>query len=101
MEVRVVFDINGPDGKECFRRFDDGQYQMGKPIVTRHPNLVRSVIIGKKGWGLWSKEWSEGIGEGSFQIDEILEEFKNRDINIPECFRLEFQKKIEKHMSKK
>lgn len=48
------------------------------------------VIEGKKGWGLWVKEWSEGIAEGTFTKFEILNEFKSKQINVPKPFMDDF-----------
>lgn len=71
-DFKVEYDKNGPDGKFCFKLFEDGKYKdqldSNKPIVikTRHPNIVYSVIKGKKSWGLWVKEWGMGIAECNF-----------------------------------
>jgi len=89
-EVNVEFDIKGYNGKECFERFDDGQYSKGGKIITKHPNIVKAVIIGKKGWGLWRNQWIEGIKEGSFTKYEIFQEFEKRKIEIPESLMKEF-----------
>jgi len=67
-------------------------YYKNREIVTRHPNIVRSVIIGKKSWGLWVKEWTNGIAEGSFTKQEILDEFK--EIDMPESLLIEFNNSI-------
>lgn len=53
-------------------------------------------MIGKKSWGLWVDQWSDGIVEGSFLIEEILEEFSSRNIEIPESFLLDFKNRIQK-----
>lgn len=92
--VDVDFDINGIEGKMTFRKYDNGQYQQGKQIITRHPNIVKGVIIGKKSWGLWVNEWSDGISEGLFTKWEILEEFSSRDITIPEPLLKDFENRI-------
>lgn len=98
VEVIVEFDINGPDGKLCFRNFEDGKYSKCDSIKTKHPNIVKSVIIGKKGWGLWRKEWSEGISEGLFRKQEILDEFKS--IEIPNSFLKELDDFVYKNINK-
>lgn len=92
----IHFDINGLDCKECFRLHEDGFYKGGKPIITRHPNILKSVLIGKKGWGLWVDQWSEGIVDWSFTKDEILNEFSIRGIEIPDSFLKEFNNLIDK-----
>lgn len=87
----VVFDVNGVSCKECFRLHEDGFYK-NKTITTKHPNILRSVMIGKKGWGLWLDEWTSGIVECSFTKEEIFETFVNNNIIIPESFIIEFDK---------
>ena len=60
---------------------------------------MRSVIIGKKSWGLWVSEWTDGIIEGSFTKREILDEFE--DIDIPENLLKEFNNRIRQKIMKK
>lgn len=91
---KIVFDPNGDDVKYCFRKFENGQYKEGVPIVTRHPNILKSVLIGKRGWGLFVNEWSLGIAEGSFLKREILEEFSSRKIDIPRSLFIDFENRI-------
>lgn len=74
--------------------FDNGYYKGNTPIITCHPNIVRSVIIGKKSWGLWLNEWSDGIAEGSFTKYEILDEFEKHGIKIPESLYKDFCNRI-------
>lgn len=80
----------------CFRLFEDGAYSKGKPIECCQPNILWHAIVGKKGWGLWRSQWSEGIGQRLFRKEEITEEFSVRNLEIPECFMVEFDKNIEK-----
>ena len=89
----VKFDKDGPDGKECFRLYEDGYYKE-REIVTRHPNILKSVLIGKKGWGLWVQEWTNGISDWSFTEDEIFDQFEN--IEIPKSFIIDFYNVLEK-----
>lgn len=95
-EVKVIFDVNGRDCKNCFNDYENGIYKFKETIVTRHPNILRSVITSKKGWGLWVKEWSSGISEGLFSKDDILNEFKNKNIELPESFLKELDDSIRK-----
>ena len=74
---------------------------MGKPIVTRHSNIVKSVLIGKKGWGLWVDQWTEGIVDWTFTREEILDEFNKLDIEIPESFLKDFDNTIERKKRKR
>lgn len=99
--VEVEFDVNGFEGKNTFRKYDNGQYQMGKPIITRHSNIVKSVIIGKKSWGLWVNQWSDGIVEGTFTKREIIQEFKDKNIKIPESLLIDFENRIYNKIKKK
>lgn len=93
--VNVEFDVNESEGKNTFRKFDNGQYSGGKPIVTRHPNIVKAVIVGKKSWGLWSNTWAEGVVDWSFTKEEILNEFSSKNIIIPEPLLKDFENKIQ------
>jgi len=92
-DTPIRFDINGDDCKFTFRKYDNGQFKNNSPI-TRHPNILRCVLIGKKGWGLWVKLWSQGIAEGTFTKYEILNEFRIREIEIPEPMIIEFENSI-------
>jgi hypothetical protein len=100
-KIEVFHDSNGPDGKMCFRMFEDGQFKKWDKITTRHPNVMKHVLMGKKGLGLWLKEWSMGISEGSFSRKEILQEFEDRKIFIPECFLKDFDNMILKETNKR
>ncbi len=82
--------------KHCFKLFEDGFYGKTKIIECYHPNVMKHVMMGKKGFSLWVREWSMGISEGSFRKQEILEEFEKRNIYIPNCFMLQFDNAIEK-----
>lgn len=93
--VNVDFDVNGSEGKFAFREYDNGRFKLISPI-SRHPNILRGVIIGKKGWGLWVNSWAEGIVEWTFTKEEILKEFSDRNIEIPESLMLEWDKLIDK-----
>ena len=99
--IDVEFDINGISGKECFRLFDDGKYNKGEKIITKHPNIVKGVITGKKGWGLWKSQWSEGIGDCLFTKEEILSQFFDIGIVIPDSLLKEFDDFILKHKIKR
>lgn len=99
-DVKVIFDINSEEGKFTFRKFDNGEFK-NKNIVSKHPNIVKSVIIGKKGWGLWVNIWSEGIADWCFTEEEILNEFKIRNIQIPESLLKDFRNRINKKKLKR
>jgi hypothetical protein len=90
----IEFDVNEIEGKNVFRKYDNGEYKNLSIIKTRHPNIVKGVLIGKKSWGLWVNEWSDGIVEGSFNKKEILEEFTNKDIKIPESLENDFHNRV-------
>ena len=99
-KVEVQFDPNGDDGKFSFRKFENGQIKLGD-LKSRHPNVLRSVIIGKKSWGLWLEQYSEGINEWSFTREEILNIFYKHNIKIPESFLKEFDNLIQKKRLKR
>ena len=99
--VKVEFDIQQTEGKFTFRKFDNGDFRNGNPIISRHPNIVKAVIVGKKAWGLWSDQWSDGIVEGTFTPKEILDIFEDEGILIPSSLLTEFYKRIVKKFSKK
>jgi len=98
--VEVDFDVNGSDGKYGFREYDNGRFKLKTPI-SRHPNILRGVIIGKKGWGLWVETWSQGIVDWSFTKEELLLEFEKRNIVIPEPLMIEWDKLIERKKNKR
>ncbi len=101
VDKEIEFDVNGPEVKNCFRKFENGQYGGGKPIITRHPNIMKSLLIGKRGWGLWRDQWSDGIVEHTFTREEILKEFSDKGIEIPESLLKEFDDFIKKKKQKK
>ena len=94
VQVNVEFDLNGNEGKLVFRQYDNGQYQQGKTISSRHPNIVKGVITGKKSWGLFLNQWTDGIAEGVFTKYEILDEFTQRGITIPEPLLNDFNNRL-------
>ena len=98
--VEVDFDVNGSDGKFGFREYDNGRFKLKTP-VSRHSNILRGVIIGKKGWGLWVEQWSQGIVDWSFTKEELLLEFEKRNIIIPEPLMIEWDKLIERKKIKR
>lgn len=99
--VDVSFNVNDIEGKNVFRKYDNGHYKNGVSIITRHPNIVKGVIIGKKSWGLWLNEWSDGIVEGSFTKNEILEDFNKYNIKIPDSLLNDFENRIIQKIRKK
>lgn len=101
-EIITRFDIDESDGKMCFMNFENGIYSkedIFKGIITCHPNILKGVIVGKKGWGLWKNEWSDGISECLFTLDEIIQEFTNHNIVIPKSLMIDFENTI--HRKKK
>lgn len=100
-KVNVEFDVNGEDGKMCFLNVDNGVYGRGDTIKTRHPNILKGVLVSKRGWGLWLDQWTGGINEWCFTKEEILNEFKIRNIEIPEPHLKEFENLTEKKRKKR
>jgi hypothetical protein len=95
--VDVSYNKNSEDGKFSFRMFENGEFK-NKTLISRHPNIFKGVIIGKKSWGLWVKEWSDGIVEGSFTKRELLQQFSDNNIKIPEPFLDDFDNVIHKKL---
>ncbi len=94
--VETEFDPSGEEGKFCFRQVENGDIKRNTTVKTRHPNIVKGVISGKKSWGLWVDQWSDGIVDWTFTKEEILEEFQTRNIQIPEPLLRDFENRIEK-----
>jgi hypothetical protein len=102
-DVKVKFDSKGDDGKITYKKFENGDFRGPKiiDISSRHSNIVRGVIIGKKSWGLWLDQWTDGIVDGSFRRKEILDEFEKLNIKIPEPFLIDFDNTIYNKIMKK
>ena len=103
-EVITQYDKNGQEGKFCFKGYDNGVYskeQISQGIKTKHPNILKGVIIGKKSWGLWKNEWSDGISEGSFSKREIVNQFTESGIKIPDSLMKDFDNTILKKILKR
>jgi hypothetical protein len=98
--VEVDFKIDGPDGKEGFRMYDDGQFKNKIPY-SRHPNILKTVIIGKKSWGLWVDQWTDGIIDWTFTKEEIFSEFDKKGIKVPESFEKDFDNTVERKKIKR
>lgn len=93
--VNVIYDPNEEDGKMSFRKFDNGDYK-DNIVNTRHPNIVYGVIKGKKSWGLFLNQWTDGIVDWSFTIDEIENTFSDYNIKIPDSLWKDFMNVLER-----
>ena len=98
--VEINFDITEGNGKFCFRKYDNGEYKHQIP-TTKHPNILQGVIIGKKSWGLFLQQWSDGIVDWTFTKEEILKQFTDYDIKIPEPLLKDFDNVIIKKKIKR
>ncbi len=92
--VKVEYKEEGSDCLFGFRQYDNGVFSTVDIIQSSHPNMLRGVIIGKKAWGLWCSEWSDGICEGLFTKEEILSQFEEKKIKIPESLMIELDNRI-------
>jgi hypothetical protein len=103
-DVKTSGNLTCQDGKFCFRKFDNGEYSKEEiyntGIPTRQPNVLKSIIVGKKSWGLHVKMWSEGISECLFTLDEIKENFIKFGLIIPESLLLDLENTIRKYKIK-
>lgn len=89
--IETKLNLKKPDAKYCFTAFNNGEYSLDTPIETKHPNVLKAVINGKKSWGLWSDEWGNGIAEYSFTENEILSIFQDDAIEIPDSLLSDFK----------
>lgn len=94
--IEVEFELDGDEGKYCFRKIENGEIKRNEVIKTRHPNIVFAVVTGKRSWGLWLDQWTDGIVDWTFTEEEILDEFHKRGIQIPKPLLLDFRNRIEK-----
>lgn len=98
-KVETIYHQKGKDSRLCFAKFNNGEYNsdiIQSGIRTKHPNILKGLIIGKKSWGLFVNEWSDGISEGLFTLNEIINEFKKHDIIIPKNLLNDFNNCIYK-----
>lgn len=77
-----------------YRLYETGKYKNQDVIECAEPDLLKKVITGKKGWGLWVDQWSDGIAEGTFTKAEILKQFADNNIEIPESLLKDFNYKV-------
>ena len=88
------------DARESFRMYNDGQFKFEIP-KSKHPNILKAVIVGKKSWGLWLDQWTDGIVDHCFTKEDILEEFSKKGIIIPESFLNDFNNTLERKRNKR
>jgi hypothetical protein len=100
VDVNVTFDINGSNGKFCFRLYDNGEQKLND-LKSKHSNIVQGVIVGKKSWGLFLNEWTDGIAEGSFSSKEIFQQFDDNNIKIPDSLYADFYNRLNKKLQSK
>lgn len=93
---KVTQDLKSDECKMCFRRYDNGDYRNIDVIYTRHPNVLKAIINAKKSLGLWIDQWSDGIVECNFTLDDILSEFGDKNIEIPLSILNDFKNRIDK-----
>ena len=96
--INVESNSNSPDSKFCFRKYENGHSDW---YITRHPNILYHVVRGKKSFGLWVKQWSEGIAECSFTKEDIIQEFTDKNIVIPKGLMKSFDDSIWKEKQKR
>jgi len=95
-KIEIEYDLNSSDGKIAFKEYENGLFKKTGIPKTCHTNVLYGVLMGKKGIGLWLKEWSLGISEWSFTKEEIINEFTIRGIEIPDSIMIEFDNLINK-----
>jgi hypothetical protein len=50
---------------------------------------------------LWCDQWGDGIAEGTFLKREIIEEFENKGIKIPDSLMKDFEDRIYRKIIKR
>ena len=92
-EVVIRPDMTGIDAKKGFKLYENGKL---KDMSSRHNNILQGVIIGKKAWGLWLQQYTDGISDFLFTKKEIFEEFEKLGIKVPEKLMIDFDNVLEK-----
>ncbi len=94
-DIKTTLNRNAHNAKLCFITFNNGEYSHKEMFITgiptKQPLLLKAAIMGKKGWGLWMQEWTDGVAEWNFTEEEILKQFSILDIIIPEVLYLDFK----------
>lgn len=62
-----IYDKNGADGKKAFFSIDNN----GKNILTKHPNLLTSLLLTKASVNFHIKMWAEGRTDGTLPLIEF------------------------------
>lgn len=86
VNIVINYDKKGEDALTVFKEYENGLYKI-KPIITKHPNLLKSLIGGKKAWGLQLNQWAEGVSQSLFSPKDILD---GVNIHIPTSFLGDF-----------
>lgn len=100
VDVNTVQKYDGYSAKEAFKRYDTGDFNEETP-ASRQSNILRSVIIAKKSFGLHVRMWSEGIADGDFTIQEILDVFNDHKIKMPNSLLTGFENEVLKRKTVK
>jgi len=95
-DVITAYDKLSFNAKLSFKLYENNEFNDANIITSTEPNILRHAILGKRSWGLWLNEWTDGINEGSFTKNEILSEFKRRNIMIPASLLMDFNNTLYK-----
>ena len=99
VNVEVLFDKSGEDAKNCFKKYENGFLK--DELKSKHSNVFRAVVIGKKAWGLYLKEWTDGITDLLFTKREFFEEFEKFEIKIPKSLLVDFENVLDRKFREK
>jgi hypothetical protein len=102
--ITIGFHPEADDARLNFRKFDNGQYAVNDichELYSRHPNIIRGVIIGKKSWGLHLNMWIDGVVEGTFRIQDFIDDFNQHGIKVPDSLLQDFKNRVYKKMINK
>jgi len=101
--IVISFHPEADDGRFSFRNYENGRYSNGimTQLYTKHPNIIKAVIIGKKSWGLHLNMWIDGVVEGTFRIQEFIDDFNQHGIKIPDSLLQDYKNRVYKKMKNK
>lgn len=92
-DYHFIQEVNGVSAKTAFKISDTGTVE-NYTIKTRHPNILKVVIKGKRGWGLWKTQFAMGVADNTFTKKEILDYFSELKIDIPKPYLIEFENEV-------
>ncbi|NBO22909.1 hypothetical protein EBU94_06195, partial [bacterium] len=91
--ISFEYDEKSKDALALFMDYENGLLKGENVIKTKHPNILRSLVLGKKAWGLQANEWIDGIAQCLFLRSETIQSV---GFNIPKSFTQDFENRLYK-----